>query len=579
MDAVEEIKSRLAIEDVVADYIQLKRAGRNLKGLSPFQAEKTPSFMVSPEKGIWHDFSSNKGGNMFSFIMEMEGTDFRGALEILARKAGVDLEVYGKSRSNSKLKERLGEALDLSARYFQQNLIKNPGSLEYLMGKRGYTKETLLSFRLGYAPLSDDGLIVAMKKRDFSDDELIKAGVAVQRYRGLGDMFRGRVVVPLMDQMGSVIGFTARQLVDDPNGPKYINTPQTLLYDKGRHVFALYQAKDAIRSSNYCVVVEGNLDVISSHQAGVKQCVATAGTAITESHLKAISRFTADIRLCFDQDKAGLNATERAIEIAQGLEIKLSVVDVEGAKDPDELIQKDPTLWSEAVTKPIYAMDWLLKRYAEVYDISSASGKRTFSDHMIRAVRRLGDSVEREHYLDRIAEMTDVSAAAIRSKFAQKDAEPAERQRKTVRIDTSEIKPDHTTYQDQLLGLLLLYPLTRRVFETIEFEPTFSTAERQFIFEFMTINPQATIVPDLPADLQSVKDYVNIMLLKAEELYQNLDANERLIEVNDLVRRLQKDYKKQKQSEITKSVREAEEAGDYTRVQELLGSFNELLKE
>jgi len=214
-----------------------------------------------------------------------------------------------------------------------------------------------------------------------------------------------------------------------------------------------------------------------------------------------------------------------------------------------------------------------------VYDISSASGKRTFSDHMIRAVRRLGDSVEREHYLDRIAEMTDVSAAAIRSKFAQKDAEPAERQRKTVRIDTSEIKPDHTTYQDQLLGLLLLYPLTRRVFETIEFEPTFSTAERQFIFEFMTINPQATIVPDLPADLQSVKDYVNIMLLKAEELYQNLDANERLIEVNNLVHRLQKDVRKQKQTEITSQIKDAEDIGDYPRVQELLGSFNELLKE
>lgn len=579
MDAVEEIKTRLSIEDVVADYLELKRSGRNLKGLSPFQAEKTPSLMVSPEKQIWHDFSSNKGGNMFSFIMEMEGVDFRGSLEILARKAGVDLEVYGKSRSNSKLKERLGEALDLATRYFQQNLIKNPGSLEYLMGKRGFTKETLLNFKLGYAPLSDDGLTSAMKKRGYTDDELVKAGVAVMRYRGLGDMFRGRIVVPLLDQMGSAIGFTARQLVDDPNSPKYINTPQTMLYDKGRHVFALFQAKDAIRSSKYCVVVEGNLDVVSSHQAGVRQCVATAGTAVTESHLKALSKFTQDIRLCFDRDGAGLNATERAIEIAQGLDIKLSVIDIEGAKDPDELIQKDPNAWLEAITKPIYAMDWLIARYAQSYDISTASGKKSFTDHMIRAVRRLTDSVEREHYLDKIAEMSDVSRAAMRSKFSQKDSEPEERRRKTAHIDLNEVRPDHTAYQDQLLGLLLLYPLTRRVFETIEFEPTFSTPERQYIFEFMTINPQTTITAELPEDLQSVKDYVNIMLLKAEELYQDLDANERLIEVNDLVRRLQKDYKKQKQSEITKSVREAEEAGDYTRVQELLGSFNDLLKE
>jgi len=580
MDAVEEIKSRLSVEDVVAEYVQLKRSGRNLKGLSPFQAEKSPSFMVSPEKGIWHDFSSNKGGNMFSFVMEMEGTDFRGALEILARKAGVDLESYGKSRSNSKLKERLTEALDLATKYFQQNLVKNPGSLDYLVGKRGFTKEIIINFRLGYAPLVDDGLVLALIKRGFTEEEIIKAGLGVKRYRGLGDMFRGRVMVPLMDQMGGPIGYTARQLIDDPNSPKYFNTPGTLLYDKSRHIFALSQAKDAIRASKFVVVVEGNLDVISSHQVGVRQCVATAGTAVTEHHIKGLSRFTEDIRFCFDQDQAGLNATERAIEIAQGLDIKLSVIDVgEGAKDPDELIQKDPKLWQEAITKPVYAMDWLMDRYTKIYDITSANGKRQYSDHLMRAIRKLTDTVEQEHYLDKLAEITDVSGPAIRSKFIQRQDSEEPTRLKRSKIDESEVKSDNSAYQDQMLGLLLMYPLSRRVFETLEFEPTFSTSERQYIFEFIATNPQATITSELPEDLQSVKDYVNIILLKAEELYQNLDANERLIEVNNLVHRLQKDYKKQKQNEISKQIKDAEDIGDYTRVQELLGSFNELLKE
>ncbi len=580
MDAVEEIKSRLSVEDVVAEYVQLKRSGRNLKGLSPFQAEKSPSFMVSPEKGIWHDFSSNKGGNMFSFVMEMEGTDFRGALEILARKAGVDLESYGKSRSNSKLKERLAEALDLATKYFQQNLVKNPGSLDYLISKRGFTKETIISFRLGYAPLVDDGLVMALVKRGFTEEEIIKAGLGVKRYRGLGDMFRGRIMVPLMDQMGGLIGYTARQLIDDPNSPKYFNTPGTLLYDKSRHIFALSQAKDAIRASKFVVVVEGNLDVISSHQVGVRQCVATAGTAVTEHHIKGLSKFTGDIRFCFDQDQAGLNATERAIEIAQGLDIKLSVIDVgEGAKDPDELIQKDPKLWQEAITKPVYAMDWLMDRYTKIYDLTSANGKRQYSDHLMRAIRKLTDSVEQEHYLDKLAEITDVSGSAIRSKFVQKqDSEEPARLRRS-KVDESEVKSDNSAYQDQMLGLLLMYPLSRRVFETLEFEPTFSTAERQYIFEFIATNPHATITSELPEDLQSVKDYVNIILLKAEELYQNLDANERLIEVNNLVHRLQKDYKKQKQNEISSQIKDAEDIGDYARVQELLRSFNELLKE
>jgi DNA primase len=579
MDAVEEIKSRLAVEDVIADYVQLKRSGRNLKGLSPFQAEKSPSFMVSPEKGIWHDFSSNKGGNMFSFIMEMEGVDFRGALEILARKAGVELEAYGKSRSNSKLKERLADALDLATKYFQQNLVKNPGSLEYLVGKRGFTKEIIIGFRLGYAPLSDTGLVSALMKRGFTEEEIIKAGLGVQRYRGLSDMFRGRIMVPLMDQMGGPIGYTARQLVDDPNSPKYFNSPQTLLYDKSRHIFALSQAKDAIRSSKFVVVVEGNLDVISSHQAGVKQCVATAGTAVTEHHLKGLSKFTGDIRFCFDQDVAGLNATERAIELAQGLDIKLSVIDIQDAKDPDELIQRDQSLWHEAIAKPIYAMDWLLERYKKLYDITSANGKKQYSDHIMRAIRKLTDSVEQEHYLDKLAQITDVSGEAIRSKFIQRESIDTKPQLKRSKVNESDIKHDNTAYQDQLLGLLLMYPLTRRIFETLEFEPSFSTPERQYIFEFVATNPQTTITAELPDDLQSVKDYVNIMLLKAEELYQNLDANERLIEVNNLVHRLQKDVRKQKQTEITSQIKEAEEIGDYPRVQELLGSFNELLKE
>jgi DNA primase len=587
MDAVDEIKSRINVEDVVAEYVQLKRAGRNFKGLSPFQAEKSPSFVVSPEKGIWHDFSSNKGGNMFSFVMEMEGVDFRGAMEILARKAGVDLETYGKPRSNTKFKERLSEALELATQYFYQNLKPNPDSIAYLRGKRGFTLESIKEFRLGYSPMVDDGLTNLLKKRGFTEDELIKAGLSTMRYKGLSDMFRGRIMVTLMDQMGNVIGFTARQLVNDPNSPKYFNTPQTLLYDKGRHVYALSQAKDAIRTSKFAVIVEGNLDVVSSHQAGIRQCVATAGTAMTEHHLKALSKFTSDIRLCFDGDAAGLNATERAIEIAQGLDIKLSVIDVVGAKDPDELIQQDPALWHEAVARPTYAMDWLFARCKTFYDTTSASGKKQYSGHLMRAIRRLTDDVEREHYLDQLAIATDVSPAAIRSKFAQKDTfedTPRLKTKRTPPLEAGdepvvEAKQENIAYQDQLLGLLLMHPITRRVFETLDVDLVFASPERQYVFEFIASNPHATLTDVLPGDLQSVADYVNIALLKAEELYQRLDANERLIEANDLVRRLQKDHKKQKQSELTISIKLAEDSGDDDRVLELLGKFNDLVKE
>ena len=331
-DAVEEIKSRLSIEEVVGGYVELKRAGRNLKALSPFAAEKTASFMVSPEKQIWHDFSSGRGGNMFSFVMEMEGVDFKGALEILARKAGVDLDQYRRGGGNSAVKKRMSEALELAARYFQQALLKSAMAKDYVVKKRQFNKQSLTEFRIGYAPNSFDGLTKQLMKRGFTRDELTKAGLSTPRLGGLGDMFRGRLTIPLKDPQGQVIGFTARILVEDPNAPKYFNTPQTLLYDKGRHVFGLSEAKQAIRDAGYVVMVEGNLDVVSSHQAGIKQVVATAGTALTEHHLKALSRFTNDLRIAFDQDKAGLKATERAIVLASKVGVRLGVVDVRRAR-------------------------------------------------------------------------------------------------------------------------------------------------------------------------------------------------------------------------------------------------------
>ena len=314
MDAVEEVKSRINIEDVIGEYVQLKRAGRNWKGLSPFSDEKSPSFMVSPEKQIWHDFSSGKGGNVFSFIMEVEGLTFKEALELLARKAGVDLEQYRTKSSGRRGqdKERLYELLDWTTKFYHAQLRANKQAREYLLTKRQFTGDTIKEWRLGYAPNTGTALIEFLRSKGFTQDEMKSAGVTAQRFRGVGDMFRGRIMIPLCDQQGRVIGFTARILADDPNAPKYINTPQTVLYDQSRHVFGLHLAKEAIRKTKFVVVSEGNLDVIMSHQAGVRQVVATAGTALTEQHLQTLGRFTGDIRLSFDADKAGLNATERA---------------------------------------------------------------------------------------------------------------------------------------------------------------------------------------------------------------------------------------------------------------------------
>ncbi len=353
MDAAQEVKNRLNIEDVVSEYVQLKRSGRNFKGLSPWTNEKTASFIVSPEKQIWHDFSSGKGGDAISFVMEMEGLDFRGALELLARKAGVDLEQFG-SRPNpaaTKLKNRVLEASELAAKFYQKHLSVNKEALNYLLKSRNFSKKTVLDWQLGYSPNNGQALVNFLSKKNFTKDELKRAGLTTDRRGQPFDMFRGRIMIPLADGRGQIVGFTARQLAEDPNGPKYINTPGTVVYDKGAQVFGLHHAKEAIRKSEFVVVVEGNMDVIASYQAGVKNVVASAGTAMTEMHLKALKRFSGDIRLSFDADRAGLAATERVIPLAQKTGVTLSIINTGAAQDPDELIQKDLKLWQKAMAQ------------------------------------------------------------------------------------------------------------------------------------------------------------------------------------------------------------------------------------
>lgn len=544
MEAKEEIRSRLNIEDVIGQYVQLKRAGRNFKGLSPFSHEKTASFMVSPEKHIWHDFSSGKGGDVFSFIMEVEGIDFKGAIEMLARRAGVDLSQFrtGGDGTLAKKKDRLFAANDLAAKYYQQSLIKNKTALEYVFKKRRLNKQVVQDFKIGYSPNTDNGLTKALLKRDFTERELRDAGLVVTRRAGLGDMFRGRMMVPLMDAQGRVTGFTARQIIDDPNGPKYINTPQTILYDKSRHVFGLHLAKEAIRQNNNVVVVEGQLDVVSSHQAGVTNVVATAGTALTEHHLRILSRFTQDVRLAFDADKAGVAATERAISLASNLGITLSIVRLpEGVKDADELVQKDVKLWQAAIDNPHDVIDWLLDEYAKRYNLNSADGKRRTTDLALAVIRPITDPVLQEHYLGIIASRVGVSVEALGAKLNLQPT-PAMVERRAV-IDGVSKQADIAQYQDHLLALALAHSQLRDSLLKLEAEE-FSGSERQAI-----ANHLKTGSPLLQSDAVRVK--MGELQLIAETKYPAV-SDELYFMAADIVKRIKKEHKQQLRAELAR---------------------------
>lgn len=575
-DAKEEVRSRLNIEDVIGEYVQLKRAGRNFKGLSPFTSEKTPSFTVSPEKHIWHDFSSGKGGDVFSFVMEVEGLDFRSALELLARKAGVELSQYDTQRSGelAQRKKLLLEANDLAAKYYQQSLLRNQHAIEYVFKTRGLSKEIVQEFRIGYAPDDGEALVSALKKKGFNAKELAEAGLT---NRFGGDIFRGRMTVPLMDGGGQVIGFTGRILRDEPNAPKYLNTPQTLLYDKSRHVFGLSQAKEAIRKGEVSVLVEGNLDVVSSHQAGVKNVVATAGTALTEWQLKALSRLSPNLKLAFDGDKAGIAATERAIPIAERVGLNLSIVTLpDSAKDPDELIKQDVALWQEAIEHSQPAVDWIIEEYSKREDLTTATGKRRFTTASLNVLRGLGDVVEAEHYAKRIADLADSSLDVIKKKLAQPDSEVT-RPLKTIKEEAlAEDGELFNTIQDNALAVLVAWPSSRHLLNDFD-TSLFTSEKRQVLAKWLKHHEKS--LDSLPKVLKEIETYVRIVELKAETRYEAWSDAERVQEAARLLRQIITDSKKRIQQELLEKLRDAEEVGDDKKSDELRRQLHQLIKE
>ena len=567
--AMEEIKARINIEDLASEYLDLRRAGRNFKALSPWTNERTPSFIVSPEKQIWHDFSSGKGGDIFGFIMEVEGLTFREALEFLARKAGVELQQFDNVRAKQivQKKKRLYEVLRVSANFYQHFLVRDKTALEYVFRKRRLSKEIVQEFKIGYAPKGQRTLVDFLQKKGFALDEIRDAGMT---NRFGGDIFRDRMVIALQDISGAPVGFTGRLLTESDNAPKYLNTPQTLLYDKSNNVFGLSQAKNEIRKAGFAVVVEGNMDVISSHQAGIKNVVATAGTAITARHLKTIARFSNDIRLCFDADAAGINATERAIKLAQEVGVELSIIALNqtssNAKDPDELIQIDPNLWHESISRPKPAVEWVFDQYEKRLDISTASGKRQFSNIALKLVENLSDPVEKEFYLDEIARRIKTSREALLAKFSSDNQSV---KLKHIKAEKTEVVKDDFVYEDDLLALILIKEKFAAKIVDLPKNPLHSENRNQ-IFEIIRNNDREK--------LKKFENYVKILLLKADERYGEIKES-----ADKEIERLVDKVKMQKlleQKEILDSKLEAAEVdGDENLKREIIAQIIELNKE
>jgi DNA primase len=605
MDEVAEVKSRLEITEVVGAYVPLKQAGRNLKAPCPFHQEKTASFMVSPEKGIYHCFGCGEGGDIFSFVQKMEGLDFRGALELLARKAGVELKARsGDNKEAQKLRVRLTQAHELAVRYFQANLVGNQKALEYVVQKRGLGRETIREFQIGYAPDSWEGLTAALQQKGFSVRELVQGGLAGQKQgRSTAyDLFRGRVMFTICDREGRPIGFTGRVL--DDSVPKYLNTPQSPLYDKSTAVFGLHLAKEAIRQTDEVVLVEGQMDVVASHQAGVKQVIATSGTALTMEHLRSLSKLTKNIKLAFDADRAGLAATERAIEMGQKLGLMLRMVEMpEGVKDADELIKLDVEAWRRAIAEAKYIVDYLFDRFEKDFDLNSAMGKRGYADRLAANLRRLGDPVEQDHYVKLLAEKTGTSEEAVHKKIEQageQGAAPEVMQKGRVKTIApakadfgSRAQSDDSEYtrravmqaapktvqvqrEEELLGFTLKYPEVRQSAlhgMTLDY---FSSDQRQGVYQLLR-NSGLDAQTLLESVADEVKVYCSNLIFLVEEKYSDVYPEKHPLLPNELAEFVTKEFNNRVRQLITQKLKQAEEMNDEAEIKKLQQKYQQLL--
>jgi DNA primase len=417
MDQVAQIRDKIDIVSLLSEYLTLKKAGRNFKALCPFHNEKTPSFVISPERQIWHCFGGcNKGGDVFQFLMDYEKVDFPEALRMLAKRAGIELINREYNAGETSKKERLYQINSLAKEFYHYVLTKHQAgkkALKYVKN-RGIEPKVIESFALGFSPGTGDALVkYLVGKKRFEKEEVIEAGLAFQRGRDTVDFFRGRLMFPLIDHRDNVVGFAGRIMDNNDTVSKYINTRETPVYHKGDQIYGLNITKDAIRRENQAIIVEGEFDVLTCFQNGVANVIAVKGTALTESQVNLLSRFTPKITFCFDADKAGQEAIKRSLVVVEKKGLTPTVIDIPGGKDPDESLKDNPALFKKAVKADVSVYDYLLEKALLSADTESAEGKKTVSDLMLPFVGQISNEIIKEHYLKKIADQLDTSYESI----------------------------------------------------------------------------------------------------------------------------------------------------------------------
>ncbi len=429
MDQVSEIREKIDIVSFISEYLPLKKMGRNFKANCPFHSENTPSFVVSPERQIWHCFGCNKGGDAYTFLMEYENMEFPEALRALAKKTGVTLRQSQFKQGEYSEKEKIFTINSLALKFYHYILTTHAAgklALSYLSQKRKLGKGMIETFELGFSPNIGSALSDYLtKKKNYTNNDLVLAGLSIERNGKLYDFFKSRIMFPLFDHRDNVTGFSARAL-NDSDIPKYINTRETAVYHKGSMFFGLNSAKEEIKQKQNAIIVEGEFDAISLFQEGIKNVVAIKGTALTENQVNLLSRFTPKVTLCLDQDSAGFEATRRSLEVIEKKGLVTSIIVLKNVKDPDEAIKKSPLEFKKALKESREIYDFLIDKFILENDKNSASGKKEIADSLLPLFSNISNEIVKEHYLKKLSKILDISFESLikeTDKFSKKNQE------------------------------------------------------------------------------------------------------------------------------------------------------------
>lgn len=429
--AVEEIKERLGIEEVVSSYIKLEKSGINLKACCPFHNEKTPSFFVSPDRGSFYCFGCSKGGDIFTFIQEIEGVDFKEALKILADKAGVDVSKYSFEKSE-KLDDTLYVILEKATKFFENKLENINASKEYLLN-RGIENKIIKKFRIGYALDEWQSLYDFLKKEKYTDQQIINTGLVIKNEKGrIYDRFRGRVIFPIFDDRGRPVAFSARILTDAKDQPKYINSPETELFNKSKILYGFNFAKQTIRKHDFAILTEGQMDVILSHQIGYTNCVASSGTSFTEDQLQIIKRHTNNLLIAFDGDSAGLNSSKKVWNLALKNDMDVKVLSLPSGQDPADIISSDVGKWKELVKDSKHIVEHIAVAIKEKIDDNRKQQKEVQKE-IYPYIQNLKSYTDKSFFVEKISDMFGIDRDAIWADVNSEELTVQEKQKKENR--------------------------------------------------------------------------------------------------------------------------------------------------